>query len=89
MILTILLGGLAGWGAVKAEPVIRKKLDDLLVVDRDLSDAEARVYSFALCLFAAALVAALANEGSAIWLTLGGALGVMGPRLIALAKLGR
>ncbi len=89
MILTVLLGGLAGWGAVKAEPAIRKKLDDLLVVDRDLSDAEARVFSLALCLFGAAVVAALADEGDAIWLTLGGVLGVMGPRLIARAKAGR
>jgi hypothetical protein len=89
MILTVLLGGLAGWGAAKAEPAIRKKLDDLLVVDRGLSDVEARVFSLALCLLAAAGVAALADEGNAVMLTLGGVLGVMGPRLLARAKASR
>ncbi len=80
MIWTLLLGIAAGWGASAAEDRLRPMIERHLP-GRAVNAAEMRAISLSLCLLLAAVVAALSDTGGAVALTLGGVLGVLGPRL--------
>ncbi|MGR3515217.1 MAG: hypothetical protein ACU0GG_20830 [Paracoccaceae bacterium] len=85
MIWTILLGAAAGWGAGAVEDQLRPYIAQYLPGEAP-GPAEMRAVALALCLLGAALVAMLTGGGGAIALTLGAALGVLGPRLLAKGK---
>lgn len=88
MIWSILLGALAGWGAVGAEDRLRPHVEQHLPGGAP-SPAEMRAISLSLCLLAAALVAFFTGGGGAIALMVGAVLGVLGPRLTAKVKAAR
>ncbi len=80
MIWTILLGIIAGWCAASVEDRLRPLVEKHLPGQAP-SAAEMRGISLSVCLLLAAIVAALSDAGSAFSLTLGGVIGVLGPRL--------
>ena len=80
---TLVLGLLAGVAAPYAEPHVKRALDSALMAETPLSAAELRAFSLAVCLVAAAILAWLMANGSAVTLSVGAAIGVFGPRLIA------
>jgi len=86
MIWTFILGLIAGWAAPGAEERLKPLVEQYLP-GQPTTPVELRGMSLALCLFAAAIVAAivaaLSGAGGAIFLTLGGVVGVLGPRLYA------
>lgn len=82
MLMTFLLGLGAGFAAPYAEPQVRKSIEGLLLAEAPLSAAELRMFSFAVCLVIAAILAWILGDGSALALALGAALGVFGPRLL-------
>ena len=82
MLLTILLGIAAGFGAPYAEPHVKKAVDGLLQAEAPMTATELRMFAFAVCLFGAAVLALLIGEDSGIALAFGAALGVFGPRII-------
>lgn len=82
MLSTVILGILAGLGAPYAEPHVKKGLEDLLLSDAPMSAMELRTFTFSLCLVAAAILAWIFGDGSALALAIGSALGVFGPRII-------
>ncbi|MEM9969832.1 MAG: hypothetical protein AAF762_01855 [Pseudomonadota bacterium] len=81
MLGTFILGIIAGWGAPHAEPKIREFLAGVLLDDVPVEPKEMALLSFAVCLLAAALVAAVLFSAYALPLAAGAALGVFGPRL--------
>lgn len=88
MIWSILLGALAGWGAVGAEERLRPHIEQHLPGGPP-TPVEMRAISLSLCLLAAAIVAFFTGGEGAIALTLGAVLGVLGPRLMAKVKAAR
>ncbi|NNF25197.1 MAG: hypothetical protein HKN63_10405 [Rhodobacteraceae bacterium] len=82
MLATFILGILAGAGAPYAEPHVKKAIEGMLLSEAPLTATELRMFSFAACLVAAAVLAWIFGNGSAFALALGAALGVFGPRLI-------
>lgn len=82
MLATFILGILAGAGAPYAEPYVRDAIEKLLLSEAPLSPTELRMFAFAVCLVAAAVLAWIFGNGSGFALALGAALGVFGPRLI-------
>ncbi len=82
MIWTFILGLIAGWAAPGAEERLKPLVEQYLP-GQPATPVELRGMSLALCLLAAAIVAALSGAGGAIVLTLGGVVGVLGPRLYA------
>lgn len=86
MLATLILGILAGIAAPRVEPQVKGALDSVLLSEVPLSETELRLFSFALCLLAAALLAMIFGKPHALALALGGALGVFGPRLMAKYK---
>lgn len=88
MIWTFILGVIAGWGAEAAEDRLKPLITAQLPGPAP-GAVEMRAMSLALCLFAASLVAVLSGGGGVVALTLGGVLGVLGPRLYAQFKASR
>lgn len=88
MIVTFLLGAIAGFVAGPAEERIKPFVTQYFAGPAP-KPAEMRAISLAACLFLAALVAYMADGGSALALTLGGVIGVLGPRLQAKFKSAR
>lgn len=83
MLMTVLLGIAAGFGAPYAEPHVKKAVEGLMQDDAPMSPLELRMFSFAVCLVAAAFVSLILDEDYALPLAIGAALGVFGPRIIA------
>lgn len=82
MLATLILGIAAGAGAPYAEPHVKGALENVLLAESPLSDMELRLFSFAVCLVGAAILAWIFGNGSALALAVGAALGVFGPRII-------
>ncbi len=82
MIWTFLLGIIAGWLAAGVEERLKPFVEKYLP-GQVPTPVEIRAIALSLCLFGAAIVAALSGGGGALALTLGGVLGVLGPRLYA------
>ena len=80
MILTFILGILAGWGAPMAEPHLRGPLQQAL--SSELSPLELRAASIVICVFAASVLALLVASASAVPLTLGAVVGVLAGRML-------
>lgn len=85
MLITLVLGIAAGAGASYAEPHLKPALENLFS-DGPISETDLKLYALALCLVAAAILSWILGNGSAITLTVGGAIGVFGPRLLAMAQ---
>ncbi|NNE80024.1 MAG: hypothetical protein HKN18_07095 [Silicimonas sp.] len=82
MIVTLLLGLAAGWGAAFAEDHLRGILARALSVEPiSFQPVEMRAISLTLCLLAAALLSWLFATPNAVALTLGAVIGVAAPRL--------
>jgi len=86
MLVTFILGALAGILAEYAEPHVKKALEGVALAEVPLSAVEQRLLTFALCLAAAALLALLLGNGNALALALGAVAGVFGPRLLAKSR---
>ena len=82
MLATLLLGIAAGAGAPYAEEHVRRALESVLLADAAMSATELRLFSFAVCLVGAAILAHVFGSGSAFALAVGAAIGVFGPRLV-------
>ena len=82
MIVTFVFGVIAGWIAAGAEERLEPLMADYLPGETP-KPVERRAIALSVCLFVAAILSALAGGGGAIALTLGGVLGVLGPRLYA------
>ena len=82
MLATVILGIAAGAGAPCAEEHVKKALESVLLAEAPMSAMELRMFTFAICLVAASLLAAVFGSGSGIALAIGAALGVFGPRII-------
>ncbi len=80
MIWTTLLGIIAGWCAAGAEDRLRPLVETYLPGSK-IAAPEMRAISLSVCLLVAAIISALSGGGSAVWLALGGVIGVLGPRL--------
>ena len=90
MIVTLLLGLVAGWGAVYLEDHLRGPLARVLSIDPGaFQPVELRSIAFAVCLLAAALLAWIFATPHAVALTLGAAIGVLLPRIRDRLKAGR
>lgn len=83
MLVTLILGMAAGFGAPYAEPHVKSAVESILLADAPMSAEELRLLSFATCLVGAALLAWILGDGSALALAIGAALGAFGPRIIA------
>ncbi|MDJ0628946.1 MAG: hypothetical protein QNJ44_11855 [Rhodobacter sp.] len=82
MLGTVILGILAGLGAQYAEPHVKKAMEAMMLAEVPISAMELRLFSFSVCLVAAAILAWLFGDGSALALAVGAAIGVFGPRVI-------
>ena len=82
MLGTLILGILAGLGALYAEPHVKKALENVVLAEDPISAMELRMFSFAVCLIAAAVLAWIFGDDSALALAIGAAIGVFGPRAI-------
>ncbi|MDJ0827127.1 MAG: hypothetical protein QNJ16_16670 [Rhodobacter sp.] len=89
MLGTLILGILAGLGAQYAEPHVKKALENVLLAEVPISDAELRLFSFSVCLIGAAILAWLFGNDSALALVVGAAIGIFGPRAIERLQKGR
>ncbi len=82
MLLTLLLGGLAGWGAGFGEDHVRKLLAQAFDIDAAaIRPVELRSITLVVALFLAALVAWAIASPSAVALMFGALIGVLVPRL--------
>lgn len=79
---TFILGLIAGWAAPYAEGPIRSVLGDHLPDDLTLAEKDWPLLSLALCILAAAIVAALLTKAYGVPLALGASLGVVAPKLV-------
>ena len=82
MLATLIFGILAGAFSPHAESHVKSVLDGASLFDTPVSEMELKLFSFAVCLVAAAVLAGLFGNGSAVVLAVGAALGVFGPRII-------
>ena len=82
MLMTLILGIAAGAGAPYAEPHVKEFLEGALKSDGGMTEVELRLFTFAILLVGAAVLAWLIGNGSGFALAVGGALGVFGPRII-------
>lgn len=82
MLVTVILGIAAGALAPFAEPHVKKTLEGVLLSDAPMTEMEMRMFSFAICLVGAAILAWLFGNGSGFALAVGAAIGVFGPRII-------
>lgn len=82
MLMTVILGIIAGVAAPYSEQHVKKALESLTLADSPLTEKELSLLSFSSCLVIAAILAWIFGNGSALALAVGAALGVFGPRLI-------
>ena len=82
MLATVILGIAAGAGAPYAEPHVKGALEGMILSEAPMSAMELRMFTFAICLVAAAILAYVFGNGSAFALAVGAAIGVFGPRII-------
>lgn len=87
--LAFLLGLLAGWGTPMAEPRLAPFLESLTAGGEALEARETRLLVFGLCLFGAAVLAAILDEAHGIGLTAGAVIGLAIPRIRALIRAAR
>jgi len=80
MFVTFILGIIAGWGAPMAEDVLKGPLQKAL--SGDLTPIEMRAASLSICLLIAAVLGLIVGSGSALALTLGAVIGVLGARMM-------
>lgn len=80
MILTFILGVLAGWGAPLVEPQLRAPLQQAL--SGEMSPVELRGASVAICLLGAAILSWILASSAAVPLMLGGVIGVLASRML-------
>jgi hypothetical protein len=83
MFADLILGIAAGAGAPYAETHRKTALESVLLADAPLTPMELRLFSFAICLVGAAILAAILGEGTAFGLAVGAAIGVFAPRIVA------
>jgi hypothetical protein len=83
MFADLILGIAAGAGAPYAQPYIKTALESVLLADAPLTEMELRLFSFAICLVGAAILAAVFGDGTGFGLAVGAAIGVFAPRIIA------
>ena len=82
MLATVILGIAAGAGAPYAEPHVKGALEGVILSEVPISAMELRMFTFAICLVAAAILAYVFGNGSAFGLAVGAAIGVFGPRIM-------
>ncbi len=82
MLGTFILGIVAGFAAPYAEPHVKTAIEGALLSDASLSAVELRLFAFALCLLAAAVLASVLGDGGALAIALGAAVGVFAPRVL-------
>ncbi|GAA4224941.1 hypothetical protein GGQ68_001834 [Sagittula marina] len=68
MILTVILGALAGWGARQIETQVTDQLYRWLGDDHMIADQDRGVASLLLCLMAAAAILSLLGESGRVFL---------------------
>lgn len=84
MFVTFVLGVLAGWFAKQVEPRTRGVAERVSEGTGPLDAVTSQAFALAVALLIAAFLAAvLVRDPSPVALTLGGCLGVLGPRLQA------
>ncbi|NRB00596.1 MAG: hypothetical protein HRU32_12370 [Rhodobacteraceae bacterium] len=88
MLLTVILGIIAGVASPNFEQQVKGALEGVLLADSPLSPKELTLLTFSICLVAASILAWIFGNGSALALAIGAALGVFGPRLIDRIKSG-
>lgn len=71
----------AVWFAPKAEPHVKDVVEKMLPLDTAATAIELRLVSFALCLLAAAILAAIIDDSHGVALAIGAFSGVLAPRL--------
>lgn len=82
MLITFVLGAVAGWGAGFAEEHVRTGLSRVLSLAPDsFNPVELRSMALVAALFIAAVLAWLIGSSSAVALMLGAVVGVLGPRI--------
>lgn len=80
MIVTFILGAVAAWAAAMAEPHLRRVIEGPLAIDpATVGAVELRVLTLAVCLLAAAILAALIGSAGAVPLALGAVAGAAVP----------
>ena len=90
MLVTLILGAAAGWGAGFAEDHVRRLMAEALSVDEAaFKPIEIRSIALVAALFLAALLSWLIATPNAVALTLGALIGVLGPRLSELIRAAR
>ncbi len=90
MLVTLILGAVAGWGAGFAEDHVRRLLARALSVDESVfKPIEIRSIALVAALFIAAVLSWLIANPHAVALTLGALVGVLGPRLQELIRAAR
>lgn len=82
MLATLILGIAAGAGTPYAEPHVKGMLESMLLSDAPITAMELRMFTFAILLVGAAILAWFFGNGSAFALSVGALLGVFGPRII-------
>jgi len=80
--IAFILGIAAGYAAPHAEVPLKRALAAVMLAETSISEAEARLASFAVCLLGAAVLGSVFGSGSGVALALGALLGVFAPRLI-------
>lgn len=90
MLVTLILGAVAGWGAGFAEDHVRRLMARALSVNEHaFKPIEIRSIALVASLFIAAILAWLIADPHAVALTLGALAGVLGPRLGELIRAAR
>ena len=90
MLVTFILGAIAGWGAGFAEDHVRRLMAQALSVEAAVfKPLEIRSIALVAALVAAAVLASLIGKPHAVALTLGALVGVLGPRLQELIRAAR
>lgn len=89
MLGTLILGLAAGALAPYAEPKVKTALENILLDEIPATPIEMRMFAFAICLVAAAVLAMAFSEPHAAPLAVGAAIGIFGPRLQAKWKASR
>ena len=82
MLGTLILGIAAGALTPYAEPKVKTALENILLDDVPSEPIEMRLFAFAVCLVAAAILSMIFAEPHAAPLAIGAAIGIFGPRVL-------
>ena len=82
MLVSLILGIAAGWGALFAVTKVFAALEIVLLDDVPFEATEMRMFTFAVCVVGAAIASMIFAEPHAAPLAIGAAVGIFGPRLI-------